>query len=282
MEAPPRGGGAPLGRVRSGRSGPICVAGNDTLSTLVLPHASSSAWAGCHGAEAAEASSVCISPDRSASGSYGESMPGWGPSISSSHVLASPSVVLGPCVPPRRFSPGDSDQEGPPLSGGGHHLSPPPRVMEVVGVAPEGAQLIASGLSRLLRPYSSPELPPRGNCMPWSGNFHFLVRTATARPSQLPGWFSSGVSAGAILRRVIPLHSKGLRGSHSCLPCPSGWSVSGKTPVSYTFPPWHPEAEAEASTAHQGALMGPGSGSGGSVQCSLWTHRRYLRQAPHA
>ncbi|KAL0150576.1 hypothetical protein M9458_054169, partial [Cirrhinus mrigala] len=52
------GGGAPLEKVRPGGSGFIHVAGNDTSSTLVLPHPSSSAWAGCHGAAVAEASSV--------------------------------------------------------------------------------------------------------------------------------------------------------------------------------------------------------------------------------
>ncbi len=76
MEVPPRGGGAPLGRVRPGRSRSICVTGNDTLSALVLPHTSSSAWAGCHGTDVAEASSVRISPNRSAPGSSGESTPG--------------------------------------------------------------------------------------------------------------------------------------------------------------------------------------------------------------
>ncbi len=38
-------------------------------------------------------------------------------------------------------------QEGSPLTGGGYDPLPPPGVMEAVGVAPEGAQLIASGLS---------------------------------------------------------------------------------------------------------------------------------------
>ncbi len=42
---------------------------------------------------------------------------------------------------------GDSRQERSPLTGGGHDHSPPPGVVEAVGVAPEGAQLIASGLS---------------------------------------------------------------------------------------------------------------------------------------
>ncbi len=54
-------------------------------------------------------------------------------------------MVLGPDFSPRRLSMGDSHQEGSPLTSGG--LSPPPGGMKVVGVAPEGAQLIASGLS---------------------------------------------------------------------------------------------------------------------------------------
>ncbi len=42
---------------------------------------------------------------------------------------------------------GDSHQEGSPLTSSGHDLSPLLGVMEALGVAPEGAQLIASGLS---------------------------------------------------------------------------------------------------------------------------------------
>ncbi|KAI2646487.1 Multidrug resistance regulator 1 [Labeo rohita] len=42
---------------------------------------------------------------------------------------------------------GDSRQEGSPLTSGGHHPAPPSGVVEAVGVAPEGAQLIDSGLS---------------------------------------------------------------------------------------------------------------------------------------
>ncbi len=69
-----------------------------------------------------------------------------GPAVVSSPVLAWPSMVLGPDFSPRRLSMGDSSQEGSPLTGGGYDPSPPPGVMEAVGVAPEGAQLIASGL----------------------------------------------------------------------------------------------------------------------------------------
>ncbi len=91
--------------------------------------------------------SVRFSPDRSAPGSSRESAPGRGPSVASSPVLAGPSVVLGPDFSSRRLSMGDSCQEGSPLTGRGHDSSPPPGVVEAVGVAPEGAQLIASGLS---------------------------------------------------------------------------------------------------------------------------------------
>ncbi|XP_053090988.1 uncharacterized protein LOC128318536 [Pangasianodon hypophthalmus] len=55
-------------------------------------------------------------------------------------------MVLGPDFPPRRLRMGDSDQEGSPLTGGGPS-SPPPGAVEAVGVASEGAQLRASGLS---------------------------------------------------------------------------------------------------------------------------------------
>ncbi|KAI2644939.1 Serine/threonine-protein kinase ATR [Labeo rohita] len=42
---------------------------------------------------------------------------------------------------------GDSRQEGSPLTGRGYHPAPPPGAMEAIGVAPEGAQLLASSLS---------------------------------------------------------------------------------------------------------------------------------------
>ncbi|KAL0155904.1 hypothetical protein M9458_050167, partial [Cirrhinus mrigala] len=95
----------------------------------------------------------------------GESAPGRGQSSLGSPVLARLSVVLGPDFSPQRLSMGDSHQEGSPLTGGGHHPSPPPGAVEAVGVAPEGAQLLASGLSievveTILHP---PELPLRGN-----------------------------------------------------------------------------------------------------------------------
>ncbi|KAL0195159.1 hypothetical protein M9458_008731, partial [Cirrhinus mrigala] len=111
----------------------------DLFATRENTHSSSSPGAGCHGTDVAEALSVRLSPDRSAPGSSGESTPGRGQPTTSSPVLAGPSMVLGPDISPRRLSVGDSR--------GGHHPSPPPGAVEAVGVASEGAQLIASGLS---------------------------------------------------------------------------------------------------------------------------------------
>ncbi len=51
---------------------------------------------------------------------------------------------------------GDSRQEGSPLTGSGHDLSPLLGVVEDVGVAPEGPLIPQL---RLLRPSSNLELP---------------------------------------------------------------------------------------------------------------------------
>ncbi|KAI2668522.1 Transposon Tf2-11 polyprotein [Labeo rohita] len=76
-----------------------------------------------------------------------ESAPGRGVPPSSSPVLAGPSMVLGPDFFPRRLSLGDSRQERSPLTGRGLHSSPPAGAVEALGVASEGAHLLASGLS---------------------------------------------------------------------------------------------------------------------------------------
>ncbi|CAM4558277.1 unnamed protein product [Leuciscus chuanchicus] len=72
---------------------------------------------------------------------------GPGPSTSYSPALAGQSMVSRSCVPPRRASSGASRQEGPFVPGRGLNISPPPRTVEPVGLASEGAQLIESGLS---------------------------------------------------------------------------------------------------------------------------------------
>ncbi len=62
---------------------------------------------------------------------------------------------------------GDSRQEGSPLTGSGHDLSPPLGVVKTMGVAPEGAQLIASGLStEVAETILQSRAPSIGNCTP--------------------------------------------------------------------------------------------------------------------
>ncbi len=81
IEAPTWGGGVNMEGVRPGTSVTVYVMRDISLSTLVLPHASSSSWTGRDDADVTEASSVCISPDRSAPGSPGGSSLGPGSTI---------------------------------------------------------------------------------------------------------------------------------------------------------------------------------------------------------
>ncbi len=83
-----------------GSGGFVCDSSDITLSPLVLSDSSSSTGAGWYGTDLAEALSVHLSPDRSAPGSSRESVPGRGPSVASSLVLAGPSMVLGPDFSP--------------------------------------------------------------------------------------------------------------------------------------------------------------------------------------
>ncbi|KAI2647883.1 DNA-directed RNA polymerase subunit B' [Labeo rohita] len=156
MDALPRGGEADMESFWSSPSGSFCHEGEHAMSPLVLSSSSSSPGAGCHGTDVAEALSVCISPDCSAPGSSRESAPGRGVPPSSSPVLTGPSLVLGPDFSPRRLSMGDSRQEGSPLTGRGHCVPPSPGAVEALGVAPEGAQLLASGLSTEHDPVNCP------------------------------------------------------------------------------------------------------------------------------
>ncbi len=147
MDASHRGGEADMESVWPGSGGPLRYSGDSAMSPLVLSTSSSPTGAGCHGTDVAEASSVRLSPGCSAPRSSGESAPGRSSAAISSPVLAGPSMVLGSDFPPRWLSLGDSSQEGSPLTGRMHTGASPPGVMEAVGVAPEGARLIASGLS---------------------------------------------------------------------------------------------------------------------------------------
>ncbi|CAM4515709.1 unnamed protein product [Leuciscus chuanchicus] len=136
----PRGGGADMEII----SGSVCVSRDVSLSTLVLLHASSSSETGCYGTDVAEATSVRLSPSCSAPGSSGKSSQGPGLPAFYSPALAGQSMVSRSCVPPRRASSGATRQEGPSVPSRGLNISPPPRAVEPVGLASEGAQLIES------------------------------------------------------------------------------------------------------------------------------------------
>ncbi len=95
----------------------------------------------------AKALSVCISPDRSAPGSPGESSPGPGSTTSHCPVVVGQTMVPRFNIPSRRASSGAPRQEGPSVPSRGLDISPPTRTVETVVLASEGAQLIDSGLS---------------------------------------------------------------------------------------------------------------------------------------
>ncbi len=131
LEAPPRGGGADMEGVRPGTSGSVCVSRDVSLPTLVLPHASSSSRTGCDDTDVAEASSVCISPDRSAPGSTGDSSPGPGPTTSYCPAVAGQSMVPKSILPSRRASSGAPRQEGPSVPSGGSIFHPHPELWKL-------------------------------------------------------------------------------------------------------------------------------------------------------
>ncbi len=150
--------------VRSGTSGSVCISRDISLSTLVLAHASSSSRTRRDGADVAEASSVCIYPGRSAPRSPGESSPGPGSTTSHCPVVAGQSMVPRFNIPLPTGLLWSSPSRGIfcPKQGAGYFT--PNQNCGNCGIGLwEGAQLIEP---RLLRPFSTPELPPRGNFMP--------------------------------------------------------------------------------------------------------------------
>ncbi len=211
-------------------------------SLLVLSDSTSSTGAWCHGTDVAKALSVRLPPYCSTPGSSEESWPGQGSSFVSSPILAGPAMVCGPGSPSRRLSMGDSRPAGSPLTGGGKH-SPPPIVVEAMGVAPEGAQLIASGLStKVVETILQSKAPSmRKSTLSYAmATVHLMVSQPSVWPSRFPCWASVRISAKEICHRVILLHFECLRGCYWCSPRPSGRAFSGEEPISNTFPPGLP------------------------------------------
>ncbi len=172
-------------------------------------------------------------PDRSPHRSSKESALGWGPSIVKT-LFWPGRIGLWTDFSPRWLSLGDSRQEGSPLTGSGHDLSPLVGAVEAVGVAPEGAQLIGSGLSTEVAETILQSRAPSMRKL-YSLKLRLRVWRPLAWSSYLPVWYSAGVLAGPFLRRVSPLHPEGLRGGYSGLPRPSWWPFSGQNPLVTCF-----------------------------------------------
>ncbi len=213
----------------------------------------------------AEASSVRLSLDRSALRSSRESAPEWGPAVASSSVLAGPSMVIGPDLSPRRLSMGDSRQEGSALTGGGHDPSSPPGVIEAVDVAPEGAQLMASGLSTEVVETILQSRAPSATKLyalkcklftSWCGDRQLdPVKGQIGTVLEfLQACFSSGLTHSTLKVYVA---------AFSGLPRPSWWPVSGHRPSGYTFSPWCNQAQASGTISCPS--LGPCCGARGSL-----------------
>ncbi|KAI2653767.1 Transposon Ty3-G Gag-Pol polyprotein [Labeo rohita] len=128
MDASPRGGGADMGDLWASPIRSLCHEGECTMSPLVLSSSSSSPGAGCYGA---------LERVRRDGVSLLLVAPYWPGRVWFSDLI---SLLDG--------SPWEIPVRRDLLSqAGGHHPAPPSGVVEAVGVAPEGAQLIDSGLS---------------------------------------------------------------------------------------------------------------------------------------
>ncbi|XP_053529759.1 uncharacterized protein LOC108280255 [Ictalurus punctatus] len=146
LEAPSTSSGVHIAEVRTSGSGCVRLRGDNTLAAVVRPHSSCTIGAGRHGAHMAEVTSICFPADRSAPTSSSESLPRPSMSAASSTILASSNMVLGENFPARWHSLGDSHPQGSTVSSWRADLSPSARTIETVGLAPEGHQLIDSGL----------------------------------------------------------------------------------------------------------------------------------------
>ncbi|KAI2656770.1 Transposon Ty3-G Gag-Pol polyprotein [Labeo rohita] len=122
MDASPRSSESDMGDLWASPIRSLCHEGECTMSPLVLSSSSSSPGAGCYGTDVAEASSVRLSPITL--------LPGVLERVRRDGVSL---LLVAPYWPGRVWR--------------GRHPAPPSGVVEAVGVAPEGAQLIDSGLS---------------------------------------------------------------------------------------------------------------------------------------
>ncbi len=148
---------------------------------------------------------------------------------------------------------------------GGHHLSPPPGVVEAVGVAPEGAQLVASGLSTEV---VETILQSRAPSTRKLDGLKWNLFTSWCRDRQLD---PVNCPVGSVLEFLQARFSAGL--THSTLKvyvvaitayhAPLCGQSVGRHPLVTRFL-WQC-AEAEASRPISCPPVGPGRGPGGSL-----------------
>ncbi len=175
MDASLRGGEVNLESVWPGLGVPLHYSGDSAMSPLVLSSSSNSTGVGCYGTDMAEASSVHLSPDRSAPRSSGESAPGGGQSTSSSIWILSTTTLHGRFpsggIPSHRqgsFTPARSYRScGCGLWGGAAH----------------GFRSLNRGCWGHIPIQSSLN---EETVRPEVETFHFMVQRPPSRPSQLP------------------------------------------------------------------------------------------------
>ncbi|XP_053543238.1 uncharacterized protein LOC128635267 [Ictalurus punctatus] len=151
-----------MAEVRTSGSGCVCLRGDNTLPAVVCPHSSRTIGAGRHGAHVAEVTSICFSPNRSAPTSSSESSPRPSISAASSTLLASLNMILRDNFLAQRYSLGDFHPQGSTVSSQRADLAPSDRTMETMGLAPEGHQLIDSGLTTEVVETMVNAIHPRG------------------------------------------------------------------------------------------------------------------------
>ena len=142
-ETPPGSSETDLGNILRSRGGPLCLSKDSAMSPLLLSESPSSTGSGCDGAHMAQDAPVCVSSSFSAPGSS----PTRVLPLADSATLAEQSVVLGDNSSPRRLAVGDSGEEGPSVSGGGHDIPSQAQPVESSRLAPDGNQLRDTGLS---------------------------------------------------------------------------------------------------------------------------------------
>ncbi|KAI2652574.1 Peptide methionine sulfoxide reductase MsrA [Labeo rohita] len=100
--------------------------------------------------------------------------------------------------------------------------------------APEGAHLIASGLSTEVVETILQSRAPSTRKL-YALKWRLFTSWCGHRQQDPVNWYSAGVSAGSVLRRVSPLHPKGLRVAISAYHAPLGGSSVGRNPLVTRF-----------------------------------------------